>query len=124
MNWNSNKAIYLQIVDRIIDEILAGKAQIGDRALSVREYAAQVQVNPNTVVRSYGFLEAEGILLNQRGIGFFISAVAQEKARAFKRKEFMEEILPEVFRTMDLLQMSIEELNDCYHQNINHEKTN
>jgi DNA-binding transcriptional regulator YhcF (GntR family) len=124
MNWNSNKAIYLQIADRIIDEILAGKAQIGDRALSVREYAAQVQVNPNTVVRSYGFLEAEGILLNQRGIGFFISAVAQEKARAFKRKEFMEEILPEVFRTMDLLQMSIEELNDCYHQNINHEKTN
>jgi DNA-binding transcriptional regulator YhcF (GntR family) len=124
MNWNSNKAIYLQIADRIIDEILAGKAQIGDRALSVREYAAQVQVNPNTVVRSYGFLEAEGILLNQRGIGFFISAVAQEKARAFKRKEFMEEILPEVFRTMDLLQMSIQELNDCYHQNINHEKTN
>jgi len=124
MNWNSNKAIYLQIADRIIDEILAGKAQIGDRALSVREYAAQVQVNPNTVVRSYGFLEAEGILLNQRGIGFFISAVAQEKARAFKRKEFMEEILPEVFRTMELLQMSIEELNDCYHQNINHEKTN
>lgn len=124
MNWNSNKAIYLQIADRIIDEILAGKAQIGDRALSVREYAAQVQVNPNTVVRSYGFLETEGILLNQRGIGFFISAAAQEKARAFKRKEFMEEILPEVFRTMDLLQMSIEELNDCYHQNINHEKTN
>lgn len=124
MNWNNHKAIYLQIVDRIIDEVLAGKAQIGDRALSVREFAAQVEVNPNTVVRSYGFLEQAGILHNQRGIGFYIAADAQDKARAFKRKEFMEQVLPEVFRTMVLLQMSIQELNEYYLQTINHEKTN
>lgn len=62
MNWNDHKAIYLQIVDRIIDDVLMEQVKAGDRALSVRELAAQIQVNPNTVVRSYGLLEQEGIL--------------------------------------------------------------
>lgn len=110
MNWNDHKAIYLQIVDRIIDDVLMGQVKTGDRALSVRELAAQVQVNPNTVVRSYGLLEQEGILFNQRGMGFYIAENALEKARTLKRKAFIEDTLPEVFKTMNLLQISMQEL--------------
>lgn len=110
MNWNDHKAIYLQIVDRIIDDVLMGHVKTGDRALSVRELAAQVQVNPNTVVRSYGLLEQEGILFNQRGMGFYIAENALEKARTLKRKAFIEDTLPEVFKTMNLLQISMQEL--------------
>jgi DNA-binding transcriptional regulator YhcF (GntR family) len=114
MNWNDHKAIYLQIVDRIIDDVLMEQVNAGDRALSVRELAAQIQVNPNTVVRSYGLLEQEGILYNQRGLGFYIAEDALEKARALKRKAFVETTLPEVFKTMNLLQISMQDLN-VYH---------
>ena len=121
MNWNDHKAIYLQIVDRIIDDVLMEQVKKGDRALSVRELAAQIQVNPNTVVRSYGLLEQEGILYNQRGLGFYIAENALEKARALKRKVFIEEILPEVFKTMNLLQISLQDLETFYiqFQNVN-----
>lgn len=119
MNWNNHKAIYLQIADQIIEDVLKGKAKPGDRALSVRDFAAQIQVNPNTVVRSYGLLEQEGVLLNQRGIGFYITEQALEKARQLKRIEFIETVLPEVFKTMQLLEISLGEISELYHQNQN-----
>jgi len=116
MTWNDHKAIYLQIVDRVVEDILRGTLKTGDRALSVRDLAAEVQVNPNTVVRSYGLLEQEGILYNQRGLGFFIAENASAKARDFKKKEFIESTLPDVFKTIKLLGISMEELNLLYQQ--------
>ncbi len=117
MNWNDHKAIYLQIADQLVEDVLKGKTKAGDRALSVREFAAQIQVNPNTVVRSYGLLEQEGILQNQRGIGYYIAEDAMEKAQKLKRREFMEETLPEVFKTMQLLEISLSDISELYHQN-------
>lgn len=119
MNWNDHKAIYLQIADQMVEDVLKGKTKAGERALSVRELAAQIQVNPNTVVRSYGLLEQEGLLQNQRGIGYYIAENALEKARKLKRREFMEETLPEVFKTMQLLEISLSDISELYFQNQN-----
>lgn len=119
MNWNDHKAIYLQIADQMVEDVLKGKTKAGERALSVRELAAQIQVNPNTVVRSYGLLEQEGILQNQRGIGYYIAEDSMEKAQKLKRREFMEETLPEVFKTMQLLEISLSDISELYHQNQN-----
>ena len=119
MNWNDHKAIYLQIADQLVEDVLKGKTKAGERALSVRDLAAQIQVNPNTVVRSYGLLEQEGVLHNQRGIGYYIAENALEKARKLKRREFIEEVLPEVFKTMQLLEISLSDISELYlqHQN-------
>ena len=117
MNWNDHKAIYLQIADQMVEDVLKGKTKAGERALSVRELAAQIQVNPNTVVRSYGLLEQEGVLYNQRGIGYYIAEDAMEKARKLKRREFIEETLPEVFKTMQLLEISLSDISELYNQN-------
>ena len=117
MNWNDHKAIYLQIADQMVEDVLKGKTKAGERALSVRELAAQIQVNPNTVVRSYGLLEQEGVLYNQIGIGYYIAEDAMEKARKLKRREFIEETLPEVFKTMQLLEISLSDISELYHQN-------
>ena len=57
MIFEDHKPIYLQIVDRICDEILAGKYGVGERVPSVREYAEIVEVNANTVMRSYDYLQ-------------------------------------------------------------------
>ena len=67
MQFDPNKAIYLQIADRIMDRIMDGTFAADQRVPSVRELAAEVEVNPNTVVRSYEWLEQRGIIFNKRG---------------------------------------------------------
>lgn len=114
MNWSEHKAIFLQIADAMMDELLSGQALPGERAISVREKAAQLEVNVNTLVRSYGVLVQEGILINKQGLGFFYTEDAPEKARALKKAAFAEELLPQVFRTMDLLGMSPGEFLEAY----------
>ena len=73
MNFNTEKPIYLQIVDVISDRILSGELKGGDRIPSVREYGADIGVNPNTMMRSYEKLTADGIIYNKRGIGYFVA---------------------------------------------------
>ena len=71
MNFKESKAIYLQIADRICDEILLGQLGEEERIPSVREYAAIVEVNANTVMRSFDYLQSQNIIYNKRGIGYF-----------------------------------------------------
>ena len=66
MAFNNDKAIYLQIADRLSDEILAGVYKAFDRIPSVREYAATLGVNANTAVKAYDQLAQEGIIFNKR----------------------------------------------------------
>ena len=69
MDFKENKAIYLQIADRICEEILTGVFREEERVPSVREYAVKVEVNVNTVMRSYDKLQGDGVIYNRRGIG-------------------------------------------------------
>ena len=103
MEFNSNKSIYLQICDAICEQILSGTLRPDERIPSVREYGADIGVNPNTIMRSYEKLTADGIIYNKRGIGYFISPDALETVLEAQRKEFMEEELPHILRRMKLL---------------------
>ena len=114
MNFKNQKAIYVQIADHIIDSILGANLKGGDRLQSVREMAATVQVNPNTVVRTYGYLQDEGIIFNKRGIGYFVAEDAQQKTQALRRTAFIENVLPELFSQMKLLGIDFEELQKIY----------
>ena len=87
MEFNSNKSIYLQICDNICEKILSGELQPEARIPSVREYGADIGVNPNTVMRSYEKLTNEGIIFNRRGIGYFISPDAKEIVQKAQQKE-------------------------------------
>ncbi len=103
MEFNSNKAIYLQICDTICEQILGGTLLPDARIPSVREYGAEIGVNPNTVMRSYEKLTNDGIIYNKRGIGYFISPEAREITLNRLRKEFMESELPKIIKRMQLL---------------------
>jgi DNA-binding transcriptional regulator YhcF (GntR family) len=98
MEFNSNRSIYLQICDSICEKVLSGELKQDDRILSVREYGAEIGVNPNTIMRSYEKLTNEGIIYNKRGIGYFISSEAKEKILESQRKEFIENELPLIKR--------------------------
>ena len=105
MNFNTDKPIYLQIVDVICDRILSGDLKGGDRIPSVREYGADIGVNPNTMMRSYEKLTADGIIFNKRGIGYFVADDARDTVLAAQRKEFMEKDVPAILQRMRLLEL-------------------
>ena len=98
MKFKESKSIYLQIADRICDEILQGQYMEEERIPSVREYAATVEVNANTVVRTYDYLQGQEIIYNKRGIGYFVSAGAKDRIIALRKNTFLHEDLPEFFR--------------------------
>ncbi len=110
MEFNSNRSIYLQICDSICEKVLSGELKQDDRILSVREYGAEIGVNPNTIMRSYEKLTNEGIIYNKRGIGYFISSEAKDKILESQRKEFIENELPLIKRKMELLGLKKEDL--------------
>ena len=112
MEFNSNKAIYLQISDMICEKILSGELRTDDRIPSVREYGASIGVNPNTVMRTYEKLTNEGIIYNKRGIGYFISESAKDIVLANDRKEFLEVELPAFLKKMELLGLDPKDLLD------------
>ncbi|MCL2098487.1 MAG: GntR family transcriptional regulator [Bacteroidales bacterium] len=114
MEFNSHKAIYLQIVDYICEKVLVKEWLAGSRIPSVRELGVSLEVNPNTVVRSYEHLETNGIIMNKRGVGFFLTENAVEKTVLLQQETFMTESLPLLFKNMYLLQISFEEMKAQY----------
>ncbi len=110
MNFKGDRAIFLQIADLIMENVLAGKWNENDRIPSVRDLAVSIEVNPNTVVHAYNFLQEKGIILNQRGVGYFVAADALVLVRKIGKEEFFQELLPLVFKRMALLDIKMEEL--------------
>lgn len=110
MEFKNHKPIFLQIAEHICDEVLGGRYPEGERLPSVREYAAEVEVNVNTVVRSYDWLSQKDIIFNKRGLGYFVSEGATEKIRQSLRETFFKETLPEIRIQMVNLGISIEEV--------------
>ena len=94
MEFDSNKPIYIQIADNLCERILSGDFKPGGRIPSVREWGAQIGVNPNTVARSYEILTDRKVIFNQRGIGFFVAGDAIDVIGDSERRKFIEEELP------------------------------
>jgi len=90
MNFKDNKAIYLQIADRIGDDVLSGHLQIEGKIPSVREMAAQIEVNVNTVARTYEYLQQSGIIYTKRGLGYFVAPEARDTIVRMRREQLMQ----------------------------------
>ena len=110
MEFKNNKPIFLQIAENICYEILQGTYPEGERLPSVREYAAEVEVNANTIVRSFDWLSQKEIIFNRRGMGYYVSVGATEKIRQSLREVFFQETLPEFVQQMEKLNITIEEV--------------
>lgn len=115
MNFNeSTRAIYLQIADRICDAIMRGDYDADGRLPSVRDYAAEAEVNANTVMRSYDRLAQQGLIYNKRGIGFFVSPEARLRIIGERGDDLMQNRMPALFDLMMHLGISPEALADAY----------
>jgi len=112
MEFKETQAIYLQIGDYVCEQILLERWKEGDRILSVRELGVALEVNPNTVIRTYDFLQNREIIFNKRGVGYFVSDDACRKILQYRKKQFLEQDLPPVFKNMTLLGMTFNELEN------------
>ena len=114
MEFRDNEAIYLQIAAFVSDNILIGKWPAEQKIPSVRDLAIELEVNPNTVMRSYEFLQNLEVIYNKRGLGLFVAADGYEKVKAYRKERFIQQDLPGFFRNLYLLDIGIEELTQWY----------
>ena len=119
MAWNldSDRPIFIQILERIRIDVISGKYQPGEKLPSVRELAAEAAVNPNTMQRAFAELERTGLVYEKRTSGRFItedqemietvkSEIAKEKIRLFL--DSMKELGYEKEQTLTLMRQSME----------------
>lgn len=112
MDFNESKNIFLQIEEWLNNRILEGKVLPGDRIPSVRELAEEMEVNRNTVMRTYSTMENKGILENKRGIGFFVANEAPKIIQTLQKREFFEKELPRLMERIKLLRLTSNDLTD------------
>jgi GntR family transcriptional regulator len=116
MDFKENPAIYIQIAEYVCEQILLKKWNLGDKVISIRDLAINMEVNPNTVQRAYDFLQQREIITNKRGIGYFIEEDAMERILAFRREQFMENELPVFMRNIYLLKIDFKEIKIQFEQ--------
>ena len=119
IKFNENKAIYLQIAERVCEDIILGTYTEAGRIPSVREYAQMIEVSANTVARSFDYLQQQGVLLNRRGVGLFVADNAVEAIKRMRREVFLSEELDPFMRQAVLLDISEQELLTAYRRHLN-----
>ncbi len=110
MLFNNHTPIYLQIAELLYQKILSGEYGNASRIPSVRDMAVALEVNPNTVTRSYMILQEEGVIENRRGIGYFTHEDASRIVVRRQQKEFLDTEVPAFFARMKQLGLTLNEV--------------
>ncbi|WP_316635954.1 GntR family transcriptional regulator [uncultured Flavobacterium sp.] len=116
MEFRDKQAIYLQIAEYVCEQILLDKWLPGDKISSIRELAIFMEVTPNTIQRTYDYLQQEEVIANKRGVGYFVSEDGPEKVLKFRRDLFIKNDLPVMFRNMYLLKVSGEDVTKRFEE--------
>ncbi|GGG04170.1 GntR family transcriptional regulator [Paenibacillus aceti] len=104
IEFDNNLPIYLQIMNYIKREIVTGKLKAGDKIPSVRELAAELQINPNTVQRTFQELEREEVVETRRGLGRYVTS--EEAKIMLIKKEMAGDLLDHFINGMQELGFS------------------
>lgn len=110
MRFNSEKPIFAQIAELLADDIVAERLLPGGRLPSARDLAASLGVNPNTAARALQVLADAGVARSERGTGYYVSEAGAERVREDRRKRFIGEELPRIFKAMDDLGIDFTEI--------------
>ncbi|MBR2812782.1 MAG: GntR family transcriptional regulator [Solobacterium sp.] len=110
MAWTfrDGTSIYLQIIERVKADIAAGRYSPGEKFPSIRDFAAETGVNPNTVQRSFAQLEKDGYLTSNRTAGRFVTEEKETLARL--RDELKNRYIAEMLKKTEALGYTDEEI--------------
>ncbi|MBR2420390.1 MAG: GntR family transcriptional regulator [Rikenellaceae bacterium] len=114
MQFDNTQPIWAQIYELLLTHIADGEWCEEERVASVRELGATLAVNPNTVMRAYERATDDQLIYNRRGIGYFVSVGARERAATLLRQRFEREQLPSIFRSMQRVGITAEEFVSLY----------
>ena len=118
INSESSVPIYIQIEDSIHSLIAAGQIQPGEQLPTIRELAADIRVNLNTVARAYYELDREGVISTQRGRGTFVSGKPDEQQIAKKRLKLLGSIIETALKEAHNLGYSVGEIKKAFNEEL------
>ena len=108
--FDDRSPIYLQIANRIKDEVLSGTLKEDDQVMSTNQYAAFYQINPATAAKGFAQLVDEGVLYKKRGIGMFVTPDAREKLRTRRRERFFADVVDPMLAEARMIGVSVDEI--------------
>lgn len=118
VEWNDQSPIYKQLKARVLVMLLDGTLPPGGGLPSVRQLAADYQLNPITVSRAYQELADEGLIEKRRGVGMFVSEAGPAQALKREREVFINEQWPQALRTAARLGLSASVLVKALNQEL------
>jgi GntR family transcriptional regulator len=110
IHWSDGAPIYRQLKERVVAMMLDGVLKPGDALPSVRQVAAEYQLNPITVSRAYQELADEALVEKRRGLGMYVTEEASKKLLASERERFLREEWPLVLERIQRLGLSTDDL--------------
>jgi GntR family transcriptional regulator len=110
VNWNDQTPIYRQLKQRVLGMMLDGLLKPGDVLPSVRQVAAEYQLNPITVLKAYQELVDEELVEKRRGVGMYMTESALDKLLANERQRFIEEEWPAMLERIRRLGLDVQQL--------------
>ncbi|MBS7456311.1 GntR family transcriptional regulator [Coralloluteibacterium stylophorae] len=110
VTWNDSSPIYKQLKERVVAMILDGILKPGDPLPSVRQVAADYQLNPITVSRAYQELSDEQLVEKRRGLGMFVNEGARGQLLSSERERFLHEEWPLIVERIQRLGLDPEHL--------------
>lgn len=108
--FDDGTPIYLQIADRIRDEILRGELAEDGPVMSTNEYAAFFRINPATVGKAFHLLVDDGLLYKRRGIGMFVSPDARSRLRDQRRARFFDVVVDPMLDEAEAIGIALEDI--------------
>ena len=110
IQWTDGAPIYRQLKERVIAMMLDGVLKPGDVLPSVRQVAAEYQLNPITVSRAYQELADEALVEKRRGLGMYVTEEASKKLLANERERFLREEWPMLYARLKRMNLDLQTL--------------
>lgn len=112
VEWSDGAPIYRQLKERVVAMLLDGVLKPGDALPSVRQVAAEYQLNPITVSRAYQELADDQLVEKRRGLGMYVTEGAAGRLMTSERDRFLREEWPLVLERIQRLGLDLQELMD------------
>ncbi|MEP1472546.1 MAG: GntR family transcriptional regulator [Halieaceae bacterium] len=110
VEWNDNQPIYRQLRDMVVERIMDGSFSEGEAVPSVRQVAADYQINHLTVGKAYQELVEVGLLEKRRGLGMFVTSGARGSLTNNEQQRFIDEDVPAFAQKMQRLGLDMDEI--------------
>jgi DNA-binding transcriptional regulator YhcF (GntR family) len=118
MALNTEKPVFVQIIEMIEDDILSGVYNVNDLIISTPQISKLLSVNPTTAQRAIGVLTDRGIIYKKRGVGMAVTAEARDKILAARKKAFFDNTVSEFIDSARKIGITDEELIKLLKENL------